>query len=93
MRSVFGPASVMLSLHNRPYTSLPAVAASMGTLVVANLALVPQFGLLGASVAALLAMTVWSAALWYTAVRVAGVDVSIRARLTSRPIMTVKPAE
>lgn len=81
VRSMFGPASVMLSLHNRPYASLPAVAASMATLVVANLALVPHLGLLGAAIAALIAMTVWSAALWYTALRIAGVDVSIRARL------------
>ncbi|MEO8756428.1 MAG: oligosaccharide flippase family protein [Devosia sp.] len=92
IRSVFGPASVVLSVHNRPYASLPAVGASMATLVVANLALVPHFGLLGASIAALIAMTVWSGALWFTAWRVAGVDVSIRARLRS-PILLVKAAE
>ena len=83
MRSVFGPASLVLSIHDRPYASLPAVAASMASLVVANLALVPPFGLMGAALAALLAMTVWSAALWFTALRVAGVDVSIRARHAS----------
>ena len=92
IRSVFGPASVVLSVHNRPYASLPAVGASMATLVIANLALVPRFGLLGASVAALIAMTVWSGALWFTAWRVAGVDVSIRARLRS-PVLLVKAAE
>jgi O-antigen/teichoic acid export membrane protein len=93
VRSMFGPASMMLSLHNRPYTSLPAVAASMATLVVANLALVPHLGLLGASVAALAAMTVWSGVLWFTAVRVAGVDVSIRARLLRPGALTLKAAE
>jgi len=94
IRSVFGPASVVLSVHNRPYTSLPAVAASMASLVIANLTLVPPFGLLGASFAALIAMTVWSATLWFTAWRVSGVDVSIRARLARpAPLMTVKPAE
>jgi O-antigen/teichoic acid export membrane protein len=82
IRSVFGPASLMLSVHNRPYTSLPAVAASMAALLVANLALVPALGLLGAALAALIGMTVWSGALWFTALKVAGVDVSIRARLT-----------
>lgn len=92
VRSVFGPAAVLLSVNNKPYAALPAVGASMATLVIANLALVPPFGLLGASVAALLAMTVWSAILWYTAWRVAGVDVSIRARL-SRPALLAKAAE
>ncbi|MEP7240373.1 MAG: oligosaccharide flippase family protein [Devosia sp.] len=93
IRSVFGPASIMLSVHNRPYASLPAVAAAMATLVVANLALVPPFGLLGASVAALLAMTVWSAALWFTALRIAKVDVSIRARLSRPQVLVAKAAE
>jgi O-antigen/teichoic acid export membrane protein len=94
VRSMFSPASMMLSLHNRPYTSLPAVAASMATLIVANLALVPHFGLLGAAIAALAAMTVWSGALWFTAVRVAGVDVSIRARLLpNASVLQVKAAE
>jgi O-antigen/teichoic acid export membrane protein len=94
VRSMFGPASMMLSLHNRPYTSLPAVAASMATLIVANLALVPHLGLLGAAIAALAAMTVWSGALWFTAVRVAGVDVSIRARLLPKAsLLQVKAAE
>ena len=92
VRSALGPASVVLSVHNRPYTSLPAVAIAMLTLVAANLILVPPFGLLGASFAALIAMTVWSVALWYTALRVAGIDVSLRARLIP-PAMIVKAAE
>jgi len=88
VKSVFGPASVMLSVYNRPYASLPAVGASMATLIAANFALVPHLGLLGAALAALLAMTVWAAALWYTALRVAGVDVSIRARLMQdKPVL------
>jgi O-antigen/teichoic acid export membrane protein len=94
IRSVFGPASVVLSVHNRPYSSLPAVAAAMATLVAANLALVPHLGLLGAALAALVAMTVWSAAMWFTALRISGVDVSIRARLSRpTPSLTVKAAE
>lgn len=93
VRSVFGPASVVLSIHNRPYTALPAVAASLATLIVANFALVPLWGLTGAALAALAAMTVWSGALWLTALKVAGVDVSIRARLMSPRKLEVKPAE
>ena len=93
VRSVFGPSQIVLSIHNRPYTALPAVAASLATLVVANLVLVPPFGLVGAALAALIAMTVWSGALWFTALRVVGVDVSIRARLHPTPALSVKPAE
>lgn len=83
VRSVFGPASLMLSIHDRPNASLPAVGASMLVLVAANLVLVPAFGLTGAALAALIAMVVWSAALWLTALRVSGVDVSLRARLAA----------
>lgn len=93
VRSVFGPASVVLSVHNRPYASLPAVGASVATLVIANLFLVPSMGLLGAAIAALVSMTVWSAAMWLTAMKIAGVDVSIRARLSSAPMLRVKAAE
>jgi O-antigen/teichoic acid export membrane protein len=93
VRSMFGPASVVLSVHNRPYASLPAVAASMLALVLANLALVPPFGLVGAGAAALMAMTVWSGALWLTTLRIVGVDVSIRAKLTSPGALSVGPAE
>ncbi len=93
IRSVFGPASVMLSVHNKPYASLPAVGASMLVLIVANALLVPPLGLMGAALAALCSMTVWSGALWFTAVRVAGVDVSIRARLTRATALVTNPAE
>jgi len=93
LRAMLGPASIMLSVHNRPYASLPAVAAAMTTLVVANFALAPPFGLMGAAVAALLGMIVWSGALWFTALKVAGVDVSIGMRpgrsakaLIARPV-------
>lgn len=93
VRSVFGPSQIVLSIHNRPYTTLPAVAASLAALVGSNLLLVPPFGLIGAAVAALIAMTTWSGALWLTTLRVAGVDVSIRARLRPAPRLAVKPAE
>lgn len=93
VRSVFGPASLVLSIHNRPYTALPAVAASLTTLAVANLALVPIWGLVGAALAALAAMAVWSGVLWFTALKVAGVDVSIRARLMPPRVLAVKAAE
>ena len=92
VRSMFGPGSMMLSVHNRPYATLPAVAVSLAVLLVMNFVLVPAFGLTGAASAALIAITVWSGALWFTALRVSGVDVSIRARLF-RPKTTLRPAE
>jgi len=38
---------------------------------------VPRLGLVGASLAAILAISLWSVALWLTALRTAHVDVSI----------------
>ena len=93
VRSVFGPASIVLSIHNRPYSALPAVGASLVALVVANLLLVPPLGLVGAALAALAAMTIWSGAMWLTTLHVAGVDVSVRARLWRSPPLVVEPAE
>jgi O-antigen/teichoic acid export membrane protein len=81
VRAVFGPASMVLSIHDRPFASLPAVGLGMGTLVVANLILVPPFGLVGAATAALLSTLVWSVVLRMVAQRIAGVDVSILPRL------------
>lgn len=77
VRSVLGPASLVLSIHDRPWASLPAIAVGLTCLVGSNWALVPLFGLLGAALAALLAMTVWSLALWLTALHATRVDVSI----------------
>ena len=93
VRSVFGPSQIVLSIHNRPYTALPAVGASLAVLVAANLLLVPPFGLVGAALAGLLAMTIWSGAMWLTTLHVAGVDVSIRARLRRRSTLGIEPAE
>jgi O-antigen/teichoic acid export membrane protein len=93
VRSVFGPGSIVLSIYNRPYAALPAVGASLVALVVANLLLVPPLGLVGAALAALAAMTIWSGAMWLTTLHVAGVDVSIRARLWRSPPLVVEPAE
>jgi len=88
VRSVFGPASLVLSIHDRPYASLPSVALGMVTLALANLALVPACGLMGAAIAALLAISVWNFALWLTALRTAGIDVSIWPRLRRGPAAT-----
>ena len=81
VRSLFGPAALVLSIHDRPYATLPAIGLGMGVLIGANLLLVPAHGLLGAAVAALVAQTFWSAAMWLTARRIAGIDVSIIPKL------------
>lgn len=81
VRSVFGPASMVLSIHDRPYASLPSIALGMVTLVVANLVMVPAWGIIGAALAALLSITIWSLALWRTAYAAARIDVSIFPRL------------
>lgn len=77
VRSVFGPASLVLSIHDRPWASLPAIGLGLACLVAGNWALVPALGLLGAALSALIAITIWSLALWYTALCTAKVDVSI----------------
>lgn len=82
VRAVFGPASLVLSIHDRPWASLPAIIASLGVLVLANFALVPAFGLMGAALSALLAIGVWSASLWMVAKNTVSIDVSIFPRLT-----------
>jgi O-antigen/teichoic acid export membrane protein len=81
VRAFFGPAALVLSIHDRPYATLPAVAVGITTLVLANFYLVPMLGLVGAALAALLAQAVWSVALWLTALRLARIDVSVVPRL------------
>src|SRR6201999_436591 len=94
VRSVFGPASLVLSVHNQPAAILPAIALGVATLVGCNFLLVPSFGLMGAALAALASIGLWSAAQWLTVLRIAKVDVSIAARLR-RPhaVLAPEPAE
>jgi O-antigen/teichoic acid export membrane protein len=77
IRSVLGPASMVLSIHDRPYASLPSVALGMVTLVACNSLLVPTLGLTGAALAAVAGIAVWSLAQWWVALRTAHLDVSI----------------
>jgi O-antigen/teichoic acid export membrane protein len=81
VRSALGPAALVLSIHDRPYANLPAIGLGVVTLIAGNFALVPAFGLMGAASAALIAISIWSAALWFIALKGAGFDVSILARL------------
>ncbi len=89
VRSAFGPTNLVLSIHDHPYASLPAVAAGLLTLIGTNLLLVPPFGLIGASIAALIAMLVWSGGLWLITYLIIGLDVSIFPRIRNRRKATV----
>ncbi|ODT69029.1 MAG: hypothetical protein ABS75_18425 [Pelagibacterium sp. SCN 63-23] len=77
VRSALGPAAMVLSIHDRPWASLPAVALGMVVLALGNWLLVPHFHLMGAALAAVIAISVWSFGLWLTALRMARIDVSI----------------
>lgn len=92
IRSVMGPASLVLSIHDRPYASLPSVGMGIGALVVCNWLLVPPLGLMGAALAAIIAITVWSVGLWWIALRTAKLDVSILQWFRNRRAQAV-PAE
>ncbi|MDQ8730702.1 polysaccharide biosynthesis C-terminal domain-containing protein, partial [Bradyrhizobium sp. LHD-71] len=77
LRSVLGPSALVLSLHDRPWTSLWPVALGLVLLVLLNRALVPSHGLLGAALAAAVTVVAWSALQWLLAFRHTGTDVSI----------------
>ncbi len=81
VRSAFGPAALVLSIHDRPWASLPSIGAGLVVLGIGNFVLVPFWGLTGASLAALLAFSVWSGLMWWTARDATGIDVSIFPRL------------
>lgn len=83
IRAIFGPAAMILSINNRPYLMMPAVVLGVATLLVANLILVPKLGLNGAAWAALAAQSAWTLTMWFTALRIAKVDVSLLPRLRS----------
>ncbi len=82
-RTVFGPAALVLSIHERPWAPIPAVGLGLAALAAGNHVLVPAWGLDGAALAAALAITIWSAALWLIARRVTGTDVSVFPALLS----------
>ncbi|MCR6673804.1 lipopolysaccharide biosynthesis protein [Devosia ginsengisoli] len=92
VRSVMGPASLVLSIHDRPYASLPSVGMGVVTLVLCNWLLVPSFGLMGAALSAIIAITIWSVGLWWVALRTAKLDVSIMQWFRARRAAAV-PAE
>ncbi|SDG46407.1 lipopolysaccharide biosynthesis protein [Pelagibacterium luteolum] len=86
VRAAFGPASLVLSMHDRPWASLPAVGLGVMALVIGNWTLVPPYGLMGAAVSAFIAVSIWSVTLWLTALHRAKVDVSIFGLLRRRPV-------
>ncbi|WP_196257705.1 lipopolysaccharide biosynthesis protein [Pelagibacterium limicola] len=85
VRAMFGPASLVLSMHDQPYASLPSILLGVVVLVAGNYLLVPAHGLMGAAVSAFVAISVWSVSLWLTALVKAKVDVSIFNRFRAAP--------
>lgn len=81
VRSAFGPAALVLSIHDRPWASIPSIGAGMGMLVVGNMLLVPLWGLTGAALAAFASFSIWSALMWWTALINTKIDVSVLPRL------------
>jgi O-antigen/teichoic acid export membrane protein len=90
VRSAMGPASMVLSIHDRPWASLPAVLLGMGTLALGNVLLVPSFHLVGAALSAIIAISAWSVTLWLVALKTAGIDVSILQWFRSRRLVAAE---
>jgi O-antigen/teichoic acid export membrane protein len=58
-----GSVGFLLAMTGRERVSMRILVASLALNVVANLALVPRYGMLGAAVGTTLAMTVWNVAM------------------------------
>lgn len=76
-RAAFGPGPVILSSRKKPYASLPAILLGLIVLLVANYLLVPPFGLIGAASAAAISFIIGAGAIWYTTLRLTGLNVSL----------------
>lgn len=77
VRSAFGPAALVISVHDRPAATLPPVLLGISVLVAASYLMVPALGLAGCALSALAAISCWSLAMWVTALRITGIDVSV----------------
>ncbi len=87
VRAFFGPADLVLSLHDRPWATVPAIAAGMLVLVAGNMVLVPLWGIAGAGWSALAATLVWSLLKWHKARVTTGLDVSLLARFRAAGVV------
>lgn len=85
IRAAAGPATQILALTGHVRTTVPAFAAGLVLLLVANLALVPLYGITGAALAVLIVTAIWS--LWLSLIAKArtGIDVAI-VRLPPPPL-------
>lgn len=73
LRALCGPAVFLITIMGAQKTNSVLAGLSFLVLVVANLALAPTFGVLGAAIAATLAMVFWSVASLIVAYRLSGV--------------------
>lgn len=90
VRTFFGPAELVLSLHDRPWAAMPAVLVGLGGLAAANMFLIPHHGLAGAAWAALIATFASGVVKWMTVRHLTGVDVSLPGRFQTRRAISIQ---
>lgn len=83
VRAVVGPTSLILSINDHPWASMPAIGAGLGALCLLNLVLVPLWGLTGAAVAALISVVIWNGLLWRETYARTGIDASLYPKLNA----------
>ena len=75
--AAFGPAAQLLTVGNQQNRCVLALGCGLVALTALNVALVPRYGVDGASLAVLIATTFWSAWLWLAARQHVDFDASI----------------
>jgi O-antigen/teichoic acid export membrane protein len=83
--AAFGPAAQLLTVGNQQNRCVVALSCGLVVLAVLNVILVPRHGVLGASLAVLIATSFWSSWLWVAARQHVGFDASILASVLPLP--------
>ncbi len=77
LRMMMGPASLVLSLYESPFASLPILLLGLLLMIVSNYLLIPSFGLTGAALAIFTTLAFWSIGLWFITIRKTGLNISV----------------
>jgi O-antigen/teichoic acid export membrane protein len=89
LRALAGPGAHLLTLVGAQRLSAAICAGALGVLLLANLALAPVFGLVGAALAVLLTFAAWTAATAIVLRRLGELRTDI---LGPRPLLAVQTA-